>query len=53
MLTSTELNNILKQVNIAFVELGKRVEKVEARIVALEAGKTAKVPIEAPKKVSV
>jgi hypothetical protein len=50
MLTSTELNNILKQVNIAFVELGKRVEKAEARIAALEAGKTSKAPTETTKK---
>lgn len=36
MLTPTELNNILKQVNLAFDECGARMKKLEDRVAVLE-----------------
>lgn len=47
MLTKTEVENIIKQVNESFAQDRKRMDKLEARVAELEAQKTTKSP---PKK---
>jgi BMFP domain-containing protein YqiC len=42
MLTKTEIENIIKQVNASFAEDRKRLDKLEAKVAELEKNKTPK-----------